>query len=253
MVIKIDISTWQRKGGVSMKVKIGVTPLFKADKKIWWMVPGYMEAILKVGGIPIMIPLTDDKEILDEIFNNVDGFLFTGGQDINPQLYNEEKKEMCGYQCDTRDNQEVYLMRKALELDKPLLGICRGVQLLNVVTGGTLYQDIGTEINRGIKLVHKQKHPYNKGTHEVNIQKGTILYDALGKEKLIVNSLHHQGIKTIRNDVAVNAVATDGLIEGIEIPKAKFAMAVQWHPEFMFCEDKFQEKIFSLLVESCMN
>lgn len=241
------------KGGIILKVKIGVTPLFKADKKIWWMVPGYMEAILKVGGIPVMIPLTDDKTVLDEVFNDVDGLLFTGGQDINPHLYHEEKSEKCGYQCNIRDNQEVYLMKNALQLDKPLLGICRGVQLLNVVTGGTLYQDIESEFNREIKLVHKQQYPYNRGTHEVNIKKETMLYDVLGKEKIMVNSLHHQGIKTVGRDVIINAVAADGLIEGIEIPRVKFAMAVQWHPEFMFYEDKFQEKLFSLLVKRCTN
>ena len=141
------------------------------------------------------------------------------------------------------------LLERLINMDKPLLGICRGLQILNVVMGGSLYQDIQTERGHKITLTHKQKHPYNKGTHKVEIFKDTILYECIQKESMLVNSLHHQGIRKKGTDIKINAMATDGLIEGIEIEKAKMAIAVQWHPEFLYKNDESSQKLFDLLVK----
>ena len=231
-----------------MRAKIGVLPLYDSEKDSLWMVPGYMNGIIKAGGVPYILPLTTDNNILKEVCDEMDGFLFTGGQDVNPLLYTDKIQYYCNEICFERDEEEKFLIERLINMDKPLLGICRGIQILNVVMGGTLYQDIPTERGHKITLNHKQGHPYSEGTHKVEIFKDTMLYECIQKETLLVNSLHHQGIRKKAPNVKINAMATDGLIEGIEIEKTKMAMAVQWHPEFLYKNDESSQKLFNLLV-----
>ncbi|CAM4392730.1 gamma-glutamyl-gamma-aminobutyrate hydrolase family protein [Paenibacillus alkaliterrae] len=234
-----------------VKPIIGVLPLYDKEKESYWMLPGYMKGIEDAGGIPIMLPLTSDAEIILKIANTFDGFLFTGGHDINPELYGEEVEDGCGEMCDERDIMESILFKQVTELDKPALGICRGLQLFNALLGGTLYQDIPTQLSVTVKIDHKQKPPYTEPVHNVYIVKDTLLYRIFQTDSLRVNSYHHQGIKKISEQLVTAAKAEDGLIEAVVMPDKKFILAVQWHPEFNYKFDANNNKLFLEFVRAC--
>ena len=230
-----------------MKPIVGVIPLWDDEKGSIWMLPEYMNALEKNGATPIILPLSTDKEVLDKCFDMVDGILFTGGHDVNPKFYNQ-KNEKCGLLCDSRDEMEKYLFTKAIENDKPVLGICRGIQLFNALLGGTLYQDLPTEHPSETK--HSMTKPYNRGVHTVDILKDTPLFEIIGVDKLSVNSYHHQAIKDLAPTVVANAISEDGLVEAITLPDKKFVMAVQWHPEFLWEDSKENDAIIRVFVEA---
>jgi putative glutamine amidotransferase len=232
------------------KPMIGVLPLYDKVKESYWMLPGYMKGIEDAGGIPIMLPLTTDEEMIERIANTFDGFLFTGGQDLNPELYGEEIGDVCGEICKERDVMEAVLFKHAIELDKPAFGICRGLQLFNVFLGGTLYQDIPTERSESM-INHQQKPPYTEPVHDVYIAKDTLLYDILQTDRIKVNSYHHQGIKNLSEQLVPAATAEDSLIEAVVMPNKKFTLAVQWHPEFNYMYDDQNFKLFLEFVRAC--
>lgn len=211
------------------------------------MLPGYMNALENNDATPIILPLSTNKEVLDRCFDMVDGILFTGGHDVNPKFYNQ-KNEKCGLLCDPRDEMEKYLFIKAIENDKPILGICRGIQLFNALLGGTLYQDLPTE--HPSKTKHSMTKPYNRGVHTVDILKDTPLFKIIGVDKLSVNSYHHQAIKDLALNVVANAISEDGLVEAITLPNKKFVMAVQWHPEFLWEDSKENNDIIRAFVKA---
>lgn len=229
---------------------IGVLPLYDNEKDSYWMLPGYMKGIEDAGGIPVMLPLTTDEEIILSLANTFDGFLFTGGQDINPELYGEKISDVNGEMCNERDCMEEVLFKRVVELDKPVLGICRGLQLFNVLLGGTLYQDIPTQLTSS-DINHKQRPPYTEPTHNVYIAKDTLLYQILQVDTLKVNSYHHQGIKKISEKLVPAAKAEDGLIEAVIMPNKTFTLAVQWHPEFNYKHDDNNSKLFLEFVRAC--
>ncbi len=232
------------------KPMIGILPLYDSEKESYWMLPAYMKGIEEAGGIPIMLPLTTDEDILLRLADSFDGFLFTGGHDINPQLYGEEAGDLCGALCNERDVMESILFRRVLELDKPAFGICRGLQLFNVLLGGTLYQDIPTQLSES-HVIHKQNPPYSEPSHKVSIKKDTLLYEIFQTDYLSVNSYHHQGIKKIAEQLVPIAIAEDGLIEAVYMPGKKFLLAVQWHPEFSYNVDDYNAKLFLQFVNAC--
>ena len=232
------------------KPLIGVLPLYDHEKASYWMLPGYMKGIEDAGGIPIILPLSTDEEIIERIAHTFDGFLFTGGHDINPAYYGEEVEEVTGEICSERDSMEKVLFQKVIELDKPAFGICRGLQLFNVLLGGTLYQDIPSQLKEST-IIHKQNPPYTHPVHKVNITKDTLLYKTLQIDSLEVNSYHHQGIKKISEALIAAAVADDGLIEAVVMPNKKFVLAVQWHPEFSYKLDDYSFKLFLEFVGFC--
>jgi putative glutamine amidotransferase len=225
-------------------------PLYDFDKDSIWMLPGYLNKIEKAGGLPVVLPLSDDFEMLDQILKEYDGFLFTGGQDVDPCLYGQKKLPVCEEVCRIRDRMESYLIPQIMRMDKPLLGICRGIQILNAVLGGTLYQDLPTQLGKSV--VHSQSKPYSRGTHTVTLKHDTKLYEILGVDTLNVNSMHHQGICNVAPSAKVGAVASDGRVEAIEIPNKRMILAVQWHPEYLNKEDTPSKKLFSLLVEKSL-
>jgi putative glutamine amidotransferase len=234
-----------------MRVKIGITPQYDEEKNKLRMVPGYMEGIELAGGLPLMLPLTRDEAMLEELCQELDGFLFTGGHDVNPGLYGQPVLECCQEISEKRDFLEHFMLKRLLQLNKPVFGICRGFQLMNVVLGGTLYQDLTEQMPKtaeGGPIRHWQEPPFNRSMHAVSLIKGTRLQECLGVEELPVNSLHHQGIHQLAPGAVANAYAPDGLIEGIELPGPRLAMAVQWHPELM--GDEASGRLFSLLVEA---
>jgi putative glutamine amidotransferase len=240
----------KNKGGVRMgKPMIGVLPLYDEKKESYWMLPGYMKAVEEAGGIPVMLPLTTDERMIKRISEQFDAFLFTGGHDIDPSFYNEPKREQCGVICAERDEMEKSLFKYVAELDKPMLGICRGMQLFNVVLGGSLYQDLPTEWES--TLNHLQKPPYSVPVHDIYIEKDSVLHDILKTETVKVNSYHHQGIKKLADSLTPVAAAGDGLVEAVVMPDKKFVLAVQWHPEYSYKHDEYNHRLFSALIASC--
>lgn len=233
------------------KPLIGVLPLYDKGKESYWMLPGYMKGIEDAGGIPIMLPLTSDIEVILTIANTFDGFLFTGGHDINPELYGEKVEDVCGELCDERDIMETLLFKQVIDLDKPVFGICRGLQLFNALLGGTLYQDIPTQRRTGNKVEHKQEPPYTKPVHNVYIEEGNQLYKMINTDSMRVNSYHHQGIKKLSEHLLAVAIAEDGLIEAVIMPEKKFVFAVQWHPEFNYKLDDNNFRLFEEFVRTC--
>ena len=225
---------------------IGVTPLWDEEKNSYWMLPGYLEGLEEAGAIPVILPLAVDGADIAQLVSLCDGFLFTGGQDVSPELYGEVMKPTCGEMCPARDTLERELLRQALERDKPILGICRGIQFLNVALGGTLYQDLPTE--HPSEISHSMKPPYDRAVHTVRILPGTPLATLLGKTELGVNSYHHQAIKELAPGLVEMARSTDDLIEAVYLPGKTFVWAVQWHPELSFRTDEDSRKIFGAFV-----
>lgn len=203
----------------------------------------YVEAIVKSGGIPLCIPID-----FDEIIETIDGLMLTGGYDVDPKFFGQKPHPKLGVVTEKRDVVEMQLVQKCLEKNIPILGICRGLQLLNVYFGGTLYQDIDDQFKTNI--CHKQTEERTKATHEVKIKKESHLFSIVGKESFLVNSLHHQGIQQVGKSLKAVAKATDGIIEGIELENYPFCIAVQWHPEELAkIEDAPSKKLFEAFIE----
>lgn len=233
------------------KPMIGVLPLYDTDKKSYWMLPHYMKAIEDSGGIPVMLPLTTDEDMITTLAHTFDGFLFTGGHDVNPELYDEMMQSVCGELCMERDQMEAFLFHKVIALGKPAFGICRGLQLFNAILGGTLYQDIPTDMEAEQKIVHQQKPPYTNLVHSVHIEKDNLLHDILQTDQIQVNSYHHQGIKTLSDQLVAVAIAEDGLVESVVMPGYSFVLAVQWHPEYSYAVDGYSQQLFAAFVRAC--
>jgi putative glutamine amidotransferase len=232
-----------------MHPRIGVLPLYNSEKQTFWINPLYFGGIEQAGGLPMLLPLTDSQDLWEDCLGSFDGFVFTGGQDLDPALYGQEKLPQCGYQAELRDRQELYMLRRLWELDKPLLGICRGIQAINVAYGGTLYQDIPTQAPS--KVVHRQEMPYEVPHHQVMLPESTMLRRIVECEHISVNSMHHQAVLTPAPGFIVSAVAPDGLIEAIECPEKRFLLGVQWHPEHMWNHYASGRKIWQALVDAC--
>lgn len=228
---------------------IGVMPLYDEDRDSIWLLPGYQDLIEQNGGIPLILPLTTNKETLRPFLSICSGFLFTGGQDVAPASYGEEKQPVCGPQSLTRDEMELFFMKEVIAEDKPLLAICRGVQLLNVLYGGTLYQDLPSEYTS--KIDHHMKAPYDQVQHKVDLPEDSLLQQLLQRDEMGVNSYHHQGIKDLGAGLEVTAISTDGLIEGISLPDAKFVLGVQWHPEFFNAVTVENQALMAAFLAAC--
>lgn len=230
---------------------IGVIPLYDEEKESIWMLPGYLEGLSEAGAIPVVLPMHLEAGELDELNGMLDGYLFTGGHDVDPRLYDQERLPLCGPSCKRRDQLETMIFEKAGQENKPVLGICRGLQLLNVLYGGTLYQDLPEEYPQKSEIDHHMTAPYDRTVHGVTIKPESPLRQLLGKTKLQVNSYHHQGICALGTGLKVMAVSDDGLVEGIYDPEKKFVWGVQWHPEFIYQKDEDARKIFHAFVEAC--
>lgn len=189
---------------------------------------GYASSIIKAGALPMLIPSTLDEETIRSTVERIDAILIPGGGDICPSLYGEEERE---YTLSPNKDNDLFQMKaieEALRLGKPILGICRGLQVLNVFFGGTLYQDIGKERQKSLR--HSHLDIPEGYAHSISITEGSFLYEAVKEKKMEVNSLHHQGIKTLGAGLAATAESPDGLVEAIE-NRGNRIMAVQWHPE----------------------
>jgi len=231
-----------------MKPIIGVMPLWDDEKDSIWMLPGYLDGITEAGGLPVILPFTDKTDEIKQLADICDGFLFTGGHDVSTKFYGEAPIGDMIKSCLKRDKMEKVFLQIAIDSDKPILGICRGIQFINVALGGSLYQDI--PLQYPTKTEHRQKAPYDVPVHTVNIIEKTPLFNLLNTTKLQVNSLHHQAIKQLSPELKEMAISEDGLIEAIYMPGHKFLWAVQWHPEYSYKTDSNSKAIFSEFVKS---
>ena len=204
----------------------------------------YLHSVEKFGGIPF--PLLHTKKNLQDIFQLLDGLIITGGNfDIDPKQYGK-KSQGARTTKDNRTSFEISICKKFLKSSKPILGICGGEQLLNVVCGGTLIQDI----KKKGSLEHEQKNPRNETSHEVNIIRGTNLKKIIKKDKIMVNSAHHQAIDKLGKNLMISGYANDNIIESIEHKTHYWCMGIQWHPEFLITKD--DKKIIKNFVKAAM-
>ncbi len=193
----------------------------------------YTDAIWQAGGLPVTMPMLKDAQALDQLVAMADALVLPGGAfDIDPSLYGESLHDQCGELKPERTNLERALLARAEHKGLPILGVCGGMQLMNVSRGGTLWQDLLSQ--RAGSEEHQQAGPKHEEAHRVVLQSGTKLAALVGAgEQLGVNSTHHQGVKTLGGGLIVTATATDGLIEALEDPTLPFYLGVQWHPESM--------------------
>lgn len=200
--------------------------------EVYGLMPSYVKAVLAAGGVPLLIPLGLNQEALQAIFERIDGLLLPGGGDIEPDCYAGNNQHPTVRDVDPgRDWAEMVLVRQAIEQDKPMLAICRGLQMFNVALGGSLWEDVHSQMPGA--MVHDY---YHRGTrdhlaHAVCIEPDSRLASIVKQEQISVNSLHHQGIRQLAPSLRAVGRAPDGLIEAIEYPDRKFALGLQWHPE----------------------
>lgn len=215
---------------------IGITPSRTKNKGGYYtisLMEAYITAVSNAGGIPLPLPLNDPEETVEVLLPHLDGVLFTGGGDIDPKFYNGNDDDTLDSMDIIRDKFELALCQVASSTKKPFFGICRGIQLINVALGGTLYEDILKQMPGGQKHSFSNEQPRNYLAHKVTVNEDSCLFRILGTSNPGVNSLHHQGIRTLAPGLRPTAYAPDGLVEGIEIPGHPFALAVQWHPEWL--------------------
>lgn len=232
-----------------MKPIIAIVTLYDEKLESYWMLPGYAQGLEEAGAAPVVLPLTSDPAALERYAHTFDGFLFPGGHDLAPSLYGEEPSEKCGTVIPQRDSMEQAFFPLALATRKPLLGICRGIQLFNVMLGGDLWQDLPTQRPSGVQ--HHETAPYDKVAHSVTVLPDNPLAAAVGAGEMTVNSYHHQAVKALGRGLQVAATAPDGVVEAVYLPGHKFALAVQWHPEFSRLSDPNSRKIFQAFVDAC--
>ncbi len=229
---------------------IGVMPGYDRDKNRLFIAANYMGGVVRAGGLPFILPLELSEGMAQQIMDECDGFLFTGGPDIDAKAFGEENLKCQGGISPWRDKLELELAKLAIDGGKAILGICRGVQLINTVMGGTLHQDIYMGHEPHTMLKHWQEAPDWYPVHDVRIERSSKLYKIFGTECLPVNSYHHQAVKGTGAGLTVAARTTDGVIEAVEGADDRFIIGVQWHPEMMWENDAQQLKLFSAFVEA---
>lgn len=210
----------------------------------------YVHAIRRAGGLPMVIPVGVNLAELDALIGRLDGVLFTGGGDIGPQYFEGQAHPKVYGVNSERDQLEFTLLKLALQADLPLLAICRGIQVLNVGLGGSLYTHIQDQLPKAIKHDWYPDYPRHKLAHPISIPNGSKLHTIFGAEEVPVNSLHHQGIARIGQGLKVTATAPDRLVEAVEVKDARFALGVQWHPECL-PEAPAMQALFRAFIEAC--
>jgi len=229
-----------------MKPIIGITSRYSSNDNRYNLPDAYPKAIQRNGGTPVIIPPLYNAEY-QQLYDLVDGLLFTGGPDVDPMHYGEQPMPKQGWIEPMRDEFELKLAHIALEGPKPFLGICRGLQLLNVAAGGTLIQDIGSQVTSPIK--HRQEAKAWHGTHHVELEPGSKIYEVLGERKVVVNSFHHQACKDPGPGFKATGWAQDKVIEVIEYDSPVWKLCVQWHPEHM--DNPLMNKLFKAFIDAC--
>lgn len=229
------------------KPVIGLTSSYEktdaADRVI--LNHNYLDTIRHFGGIPLILPTDADMEELEMLVALCDGILLTGGEDLDPSLYGEEVWNDTVYFVPKRDDAERWVCNLAVQRDLPMLGICRGTQLMNVFFGGTLYQDIPSQL--GTEVKHRMEQPFHRTCHDCILEAGA----PLGTGTIGVNSHHHQAVKDVASGFRIMGRSEDGVIEAIWDPGQKFRWGIQWHPERIWDIEASSAEIFERFIQAC--
>ncbi len=231
-----------------MRPVIGLSPMLDLQEENYMMRPGYVRCLEEAGALPLILPAAEDEAEVALLVEKCDGFLFTGGPDVDPARYGEEKLNDSVFVAPLRERTEFLLFDAALKSGKPILGICRGCQLINAALGGTLWQDIAAQ--RPECLPHRQQTPGTEPSHRVTLAEDTPLRALLDREETAVNSFHHQAVKELAAPLLCNAVSEDGLVEAFSMPEHPWLLAVQWHPELM-PESEDSRRLFAAFTAAC--
>ncbi len=221
---------------------IGLTAAVNADRDTT-LLCHYAYAIEQAGGLPTVLPYLESTEALGAFIDRLDGIFLTGGFDVSPCRYGEEARPTCGELQPERDSLELALLERALEKGKPILAVCRGLQLVNVFFGGTLYQDLPTEYETALR--HRQTESRFSPSHDILIKAGTPLAELVGTGRMMGNSFHHQAVKRLGDGLLPMATAEDGLLEGFYAPTYPYLRAYQWHPERLYDLDEKNRLLFA--------
>lgn len=236
--------------GISCDFSDGNHPPFMGKEPTSFLRLRYVRAIEALGGTPILVPVLNDHSSVRRILDRVDGVVLTGsGPDIDPAHYGERPRFRFRVMRRERTELEFALAREAMRRDRPLFGICGGMQLLNVAFGGSLVQDIGREIGRSVS--HRQKGEGNRLSHWIRIHKPSRLFKILRQNRIRTNSFHHQSVRTLAPGFVASASADDGVIEAIEHPDTVFVLGVQWHPEYLYRRQMETRRLLQAFIKSC--
>ena len=228
------------------KPLIAVAPLYDDERESIWMLPDYCDMISACGAIALMVPYKGTPGEIEQVTRMCSGLLLTGGQDVSPQVDGQRVQPCCGHCNSLRDELDRTLLDIALDADMPVLGICRGLQLINAHLGGTLYQDLDSQ--HPSEVCHSMRPPYNRVQHLVEVLPQTPLAHVLGAVEMGVNSYHHQAVHELASCLEPMAISEDGLVEALWYPQRRFVWAVQWHPELSWRKDTRQLALAQALV-----
>nr|WP_245203897.1 gamma-glutamyl-gamma-aminobutyrate hydrolase family protein [Ammoniphilus resinae] len=231
-----------------VKPLIGITP--SLEKHSFSLPQDNVGAVLAAGGIPVILPYLTDAQQITEIAGKIDGLLLSGGGDINPFYFDEEPIPGLGQITPERDDFEISLVKAMLVQNKPILGICRGCQILNIAVGGNMYQDLYTQIDRPL-LQHTQQAPREHVSHLIKIVPESLLHEMMGETEVKVNSFHHQAIRHLPNGFTITARSSDQVIEAFESKTHRFVVGVQWHPENLYRKDERMLRLFQRFIMAC--
>ncbi|MFD1065576.1 gamma-glutamyl-gamma-aminobutyrate hydrolase family protein [Oceanobacillus locisalsi] len=236
-----------------MQVKpiIGMTASMEVDGLEYKMNVRNVKAVEQAGGIPVILPYYNDYQEIDSLLHKMDGLYLPGGYDIDPSLFGEEPHPDLGIIIPERDRLEKEIIPHFLEADKPILAVCRGCQILNVVTGGTMYQDLHSQYPSQL-MQHTQKAAFHHRSHPVKVTPISLLEKIVQTSEIRVNSYHHQANRSLGKNFIVSAEAADGVIEAFESKIHRFVLGVQWHPEgLIHLSNDPSQTIYQRFVEAC--
>lgn len=231
---------------------IGVTQSVTTDERFYQVSRNNLHAIERAGGIPIVLSYLTDSRMLRKVADLIDGLYLTGGDDIDPIHFGEEPHPRLGSYFPERDVFELELTKVMLGKNKPILGVCKGAQILNIAAGGDMYQDIYSQIEEAL-IQHSQLSPNYVGSHEVSVKLDSLMYRIVEMDEIRVNSFHHQANRKVGKGFIVSGKSSDGVIEVIESVLHRFALGVQWHPEMLAVggADEVSRKVFAAFIEAC--
>lgn len=217
----------------------------------WVMSQRYVLTLAAAGAVPYVIPLLDDQATLRAIYETLDGVFLCGGVDVGPQHYGQSRHRLCGRTDEARDRTELQLVEWAMADKKPVFGVCRGIQVINIAHGGTLHQDIAFEIKGAIKHDYfpiQGRYSRDLLTHSVDVDTESRLGSLLGVRSIKVNSMHHQAIERVGHGLVPTAWAPDGVIEALESQNGHYLVGVQWHPEELAATDPRMRRLFGQFI-----
>jgi putative glutamine amidotransferase len=235
---------------VAVRPRIGITMRLEMETDRFYLSRYYSEAVEAAGGAPVHISLIPHREYLETLMKELDGILLPGSDsDVDPLRYGHEPHPKLGSVQPLKDATDLLVLDEVERLGVPLLAICFGMQVLNVSRGGTLIQDIESELKDAIK--HQQGSPRDRRSHRIRLLEGSLLAELSGEDGELVNSHHHQAIESVGRELVATAWTADGLVEALEDPRGdRFALAVQWHPEIAWEEDRFSRALFERFVSA---